>query len=104
MSKEIEELKDQINDAVSDIRRGFSDMEDAFERYQRLLGQTPCDALNELIKFGFVPGAVLKFDGKPYTFKGYTEGLGLQFVDSEGNSINGADVETNYQHLDRWSK
>lgn len=105
MSNEsIQSLKHQIEDAISDIRDGFSNIEDAIERYNRLSDTTLCDALNELIKFGFVPGAVLKFDGKPFIFKGYTEGLCMQFVDAEGNDINGADVQANYKRLDRWSK
>ena len=104
MSQEIEKLKDQIEDAISDIRDGFSNIEDAIERYNRLSDTTLCDALNELIKFGFVPGAVLKFKGQPFTFKGYTENLGMQFIDAEGNCINGTDVQANYKHLDMWSK
>lgn len=101
---EIQSLKDKIADAVSDFQNGISNMEDAIERYNRILDNTLFDALNELVKFGFVPGAVLKFKGRPYTFNGYTEGLGMQFIDADGNLINGLDVQAHYQHLDMWSK
>ena len=101
---EIQSLKDQVEDAVSDIRNGISNMEDALERYKRCLDNTLCDTLNELITFGFVPGAVLKFDGKPFIFKGYTEDLGMLFMNAESSILNGGSVETVHKYLGRWSK
>lgn len=102
--KELIELRDQIMQAVSDFQDGIENMKDALERYTIECNSVTATALNTLIAFGFVPGAKLMFKGKPFTFIGYTEGLGMLFKDEQEKEISGGSVEIALKHLADWTK
>lgn len=85
---ELNDLKEKLEEALSDFQNGVSQIENIVERYYSMLGTEPCKELNDLISFGFVPNAKFVFDDKEtFTFIGYTEGLGMQFRNKEGSII-----------------
>lgn len=102
--EDLRKLKNEVEDALDDFRRGVDSIQEVMEQYHDLMNKTLCVALNTLITAGFVPNAKLKFDERQYKFLGYTEGLGMKFEDSEGNIINGGSTETTLKNLSRWTK
>ncbi len=101
---ELNDLKEKIGEALSDFQNGVSQIEDVIERYYSLLGTTPCNQLNELISFGFVPNAKFVLDDKNvFTFAGYTESLGMQFKDKEGGVIS-CPLSATYKNMARFKK
>ena len=101
---ELNDLKEEIGEALSDFQNGVSQIEDVIERYYSILGTTPCKELNELISFGFVPNAKFVLDDKDvFTFAGYTESLGMQFKNKEGNVIS-CPLSATYKNMARFKK
>ena len=101
---EVNDLKEKIEEALSDFRNGISQIEDIFDRYSRILGTTPCKELNELISFGFVPNANFVLDDKiTLTFLGYTECLGMQFKNKAGDIISSPLCAT-FKNMARFKK
>lgn len=101
---ELNDLKEKIEEALNDFQNGVSQIEDIVERYYGLLGATPCKELNELISFGFVPNAKFVLDDKTtLTFLEYTEGLGMQFKNKEGDIIS-SPLSATFKHMARFKK
>lgn len=101
---ELNDLKENLEDALSDFQNGVSQIENIVERYYSLLGTTPCNQLNELISFGFIPNAKFVLDDKDvFTFVGYTESLGMQFKDKEGGVIS-CPLSATYKNMARFKK
>ena len=101
---ELNDLKEKIEEALSDFQNGVSQIEDVIERYYSILGTTPCKELNELISFGFVPNAKFALDGKTIlTFLGYTESFGMQFKNKDGDIISSS-LSATFKHMPRFKK
>lgn len=101
---ELNDLKETIGEALSDFQNGVSHIEDVIERFYSILGTTPCKELNELISFGFIPNAKFVLDDKKtFTFLGYTEGLGMQFKNKEGDVIS-SPLSATFKNMARFKK
>lgn len=101
---ELNDLKEKIEEALSDFQNGVSQIEEIVDRYGRILGTTQCKELNELISFGFVPNAKFVFDDKElFTFLGYTESLGMQFKNKDGDIISSS-LSATFKNMARFKK
>lgn len=104
LGKELQKLKEKFSRVLMDFQDSVAEVNDVFERYECVCNSITATSLNTLITFGFVPNAKLKFRDKMYTFVGYTESLGMMFMDEKGNNVNSGNADMMLKHLAEWTK
>lgn len=112
--KTFETLKDDFETSADEIRdniyyfiNDLNELLDRFDNAQSVLGEVLSDDLNELITWGFVPGAKaqLTLDGKAvtYTFVGYCEGNRMQFRSEDDGREIYSRIKATAATLDKWT-
>lgn len=110
--KSIEQLKDdfdtqcrRVYDRICDFKEELDMFLDKLQNTLDRLYETPDDALNKVVSFGFVPGAKFRIDQKDgvkeYTFVGYDNYEHMTFQASDGKRI-GATITFVAKSLDRF--
>ena len=107
--EEFDNLKETLAEAIDDMESRTWRIQDALDNFrERLeeargaLDQLPAEDLNELITFGFIPGAKVKCNGFEFQFMGYTETGRMDFRDINGNS-KFTDIAVCRKMLDRFT-
>ena len=94
--EEIQELLDKLNDAIDsfssdvyDLRNTLENVEDRIAECRRGFNEVPNQALNDILKAGFVPGVSFRvIDNGEYLFQGFTSGMRVRFLDTTGEEHN----------------
>lgn len=94
--EELQELLDKLNDAIDsfgsdvyDLRNTLENVEDRIAECSRGFNEVPNQALNGILKAGFVPGVSFRvIDKGSYLFHGFTSGMSVRFLDATGEEHN----------------
>lgn len=94
--EEMQELLDKLNDAIDsfssdvyDLRNSLEKVEDRIDECKRGFNEIPNQALNDILKAGFVPGVSFRvIDKGEYLFHGFTSGMLVRFSDAKGEEHN----------------
>ena len=94
--EELQELLDKLNDAIDsfdsdvyDLRNTLENVEDRIAECRRGFNEIPNQALNDILKAGFVPGVSFRvIDNGEYLFQGFTSGMKVSFLDTTGEERN----------------
>lgn len=107
--EELETLKESIERAIENVASRIWDLEDILDKFEDrmdeardALNDLPEEDLNELITFGFIPGAKVKCNGFEFQFVGYTQTGRMEFRDVNGNS-KFTDIAVCRKMLDRFT-
>lgn len=94
--EEMQELLDKLNNAIDsfgsdvyDLRNTLENVEDRIEECRRGFNEIPNQALNDILKAGFVPGVSFRvIDKGEYLFHGFTSEMKVHFIDAKGEEYN----------------
>lgn len=94
--EKLQELLDRFNDAINsfssdvyDLRNTLENVEDRIAECRRGFNEVPNQALNDILKAGFVPGVSFRvIDTGSYLFHGFTSGMMVSFIDTTGEKHN----------------
>lgn len=103
MNGELETIVERFENAVRRMDEAIYEAKEDRDEVIEKLRDVPCPELNELISWGFVPGQKVLCLGKPYTFKGYTQGMQMVFED-EKHKIHYSDIKRTVKILERFVK
>lgn len=93
MFKRFEELSEKVTMKIDHIYQEFEELLMEMRDYDDARADVMSEALNELLKLGLVPGAMLRLcNGKTYRFDRY-KGNRVVCIGDDGQEI-GSDVDT----------
>ena len=97
----------EVNDKISYLDSCIDDLKESLRRFWDVENEFPAEALNELLKMGLLPGAVIEIpsDKKRWRLNGYTATDYADFSpvpDEKGDTHVYYALDKLYKYRDKW--